>query len=596
MSGQKLKLLKETSGHLQKEDLHLSQSGHTRLITMGIPYYFASIVHTNPSILTQRTVCNRLYLDFNSVIHGCSANVINKLIETAAIQKTSHVKAHTPQVYQSIFKDIIRHVDTICAACAPSDLLYIAVDGVAPLAKINQQRKRRFLTSFRNDRLLNIRKNHNMVTSDWDSNCITAGTQFMADLCAYLKDHYNSQKVPYKVIVSGSDEQGEGEHKMISYMISANESTTTDQDINVIYGLDADLIMLSLCADKSNIFLMRETQIMCNTQGRHSHHEYAYKYLDIDKLKLSIVKMLYGGHHKDYIDYMKDYVFICFLLGNDFLPHNSFLSIKHGGVNILCDAYRKIHKEIGEHIILSGERNRKIINMAFLSMLFDEIAKEEHLRMKTYVNEYMNKEYIEKKSNNNVFEKKCRELEAWPLFNKCTDVYNTLISESLWKMHYYQHLHGINGFKDYQEVDNVCACYVKGLMWNVDYYFNRIYNHKWFFVHDFAPLFSDLSLYMHKNDHKQIVASFKSMNDITISPLEQLLLVLPITSNSLIPSPYNQLMTRIEHGCLHMYPVAFKINGFLKSQLWECTPVLPCPNVLRVKKAIASAVAVIKTQ
>lgn len=561
---------------------------------MGIPYYFANIVHSNPAILTNMTACSRLYLDFNSVIHGCSANVINKLVDAAGNSKNitdQVIQTHTPQVYQSIFKEIIKHVDTICAACTPSDLLYIAVDGVAPLAKINQQRKRRFLTSFRNERLQNIRKHYNMTVSDWDSNSITAGTQFMADLCTYLKTHFDSVTVPFKVIVSGSDEHGEGEHKMISYMIKGphtiDESSHAGSNIDVIYGLDADLIMLCLCADKENIFLMRETQVMCSNHRDKTKvmYEYAYKYLDISKLKQNVVKVLYGGYHKNYTAYMKDYVFICFLLGNDFLPHNSFLSIKHGGVKILCDAYKKIHKDTGEHIIISKDC-KEAINMSFLSMMFDEIAKEEHIRMKTYVNEYMNKEYIEKRININPFEKHSRELEAWPLLNKCTDVYNTLLTESLWKMHYYQYLHGINGFKDYQQIDNVCACYVQGLMWNVDYYFNRIYNHKWFFVHDFAPLFSDLSLYLHKNDHKQIVNVYQSLNNVTISPLEQLLLVLPRTSSNLVPPPYNELMKRIDLGCLHMYPVAFKINGFLKTQLWECTPVLPCPNILRVKQAI----------
>ena len=106
----------------------------------------------------------------------------------------------------SIFEKIIEciHITNV------SDLGYIAIDGPAPRAKMEQQRHRR-LKSAKEKKI-------------WDTNAITPGTPFMNTLNLFLKEKCKSLTIKY--IISDSNEPGEGEHKIMSYM---------DQNINKTY-------------------------------------------------------------------------------------------------------------------------------------------------------------------------------------------------------------------------------------------------------------------------------------------------------------------------------------------------------------------------
>ena len=73
----------------------------------------------------------------------------------------------------------------------------------------------------------------------WDTNQITPGTKFMNQLSIYLQNRCKEFNV--HCVLSDSNEPGEGEHKIMKYMDTLPMNTT-----NVVYGLDADLIMLSM--------------------------------------------------------------------------------------------------------------------------------------------------------------------------------------------------------------------------------------------------------------------------------------------------------------------------------------------------------------
>ena len=84
----------------------------------------------------------------------------------------------------------------------------------------------------------------------WDSNQITPGTSFMNQLSIYL--HERCKEFNINCIISDSNEPGEGEHKIMHYM-----DTLPGNSINIVYGLDADLIMLSMIR-KHTVYLLRE--------------------------------------------------------------------------------------------------------------------------------------------------------------------------------------------------------------------------------------------------------------------------------------------------------------------------------------------------
>ncbi len=133
----------------------------------------------------------------------------------------------------------------------------MAIDGVAPRAKMEQQRQRRFkaVKERRDIQKIKSKYNKNIDTCSWDKNAITPGTQFMHILGEELKHFVMYDKLfqNLKVILSTSNVCGEGEHKILNHI-----RNDTKQYIDVIYGLDADLIMLSMATHNPHIYLLRE--------------------------------------------------------------------------------------------------------------------------------------------------------------------------------------------------------------------------------------------------------------------------------------------------------------------------------------------------
>jgi 5'-3' exonuclease len=120
---------------------------------MGIPYYFYTLTKTYGNIITNTLPCNPdIYcLDFNGVIHPICAEHITT---TKKINEEDLIK----DLYNKVEKDIKKY--------DPKKTL-ICVDGIVPLAKMIQQRKRRYLTVYKNK----IDKKDVI----WDTNSITPG-------------------------------------------------------------------------------------------------------------------------------------------------------------------------------------------------------------------------------------------------------------------------------------------------------------------------------------------------------------------------------------------------------------------------------------
>ena len=213
---------------------------------MGIPYYFYTIYkkysndNNDKSLMIHENELSNLnikylFFDYNSMIHPCAQDAIkinscnnNSELEDFII---AHCILYTKELIKSLNPEYI----------------YIMIDGVAPRAKINQQRERRYKSQ--------LMKNWgNEDKSTWNSNKITPGTPFMEKLSKQLHKELNDNN--NKVFISDSNEPGEGEHKMMKII---NDFNLKNDDKIFIYGLDADLIMLSLLNKwKNNIVLLRD--------------------------------------------------------------------------------------------------------------------------------------------------------------------------------------------------------------------------------------------------------------------------------------------------------------------------------------------------
>jgi 5'-3' exonuclease len=218
---------------------------------MGIPSYFSYIVKNHFTLLQKKSVLqvdmdiDHFYLDSNSIIY----DVVRKM------NFSEITKDETEHIINAIFYTIDGYIQTI----QPRETIFIAFDGVAPMAKLNQQRERRYKSVFQNKISKNIFKDTR--PDSWNTTAITPGTRFMNRLSERIHAYYNDP-IKYackKIIVSTSEEPGEGEHKLFDY-IRKNPKEHFNK-VTVVYGLDADLIMLCIhhlpiC---EKIYLYRET-------------------------------------------------------------------------------------------------------------------------------------------------------------------------------------------------------------------------------------------------------------------------------------------------------------------------------------------------
>lgn len=338
---------------------------------------------------------DNLYLDMNAIVHPCS-----------------HPEGRpAPETEEEMMLEVFKYTNKVLNIARPRKLLMIAVDGVAPRAKMNQQRSRRF-RSAKDAELQQLEKERQMAQMEamgkhideavkgkqaFDSNSITPGTPFMDTLAAALKYWvaYKLSSDPgwakLQVIISDATVPGEGEHKIMNFIRS--QRTDPEYDPNVthcIHGLDADLIFLSLATHEPHFRVLREDvfnedikkatpqQLLRMTpeeQERYKNQKQPFIWLHINILReyleheLAIPRCPF---HYDFERAIDDWVFMCFFAGNDFLPHLPSLDVRDNSIKILSAAWKRVLPKMGGFITRDGH-----MNMKHVEELLKEVGKRE---------------------------------------------------------------------------------------------------------------------------------------------------------------------------------------------------------------------------
>ena len=270
----------------------------------------------------------------------------------------------------------------------------MAIDGVAPRAKMNQQRSRRFRAAKEaNDRVLEAkRKGEDIPANDDDeieafqSNVITPGTPFMAHLTASLKYFINKKITEdadwrgVQVVLSGHEVPGEGEHKVMEYIRLAKAQPDYNPNTrHCLYGLDADLIMLGLLSHDPHFCLLREEVVFGPAKARASkkglestnfhlmHLSLLREYLDIEFADLK--HSMSSENPYDLERIIDDFILLAIFIGNDFLPHLPDLHINEGALNLLFGIYKKILPGAGGYLNENGK-----LNTQRLQLVLDELS------------------------------------------------------------------------------------------------------------------------------------------------------------------------------------------------------------------------------
>ena len=549
---------------------------------MGVPYFFGWLLRkykkNNIIIPHIDKKIDVLYLDSNCLFHPQCFKVIDL---------NENVKS-VDVLEKKMFKRILEYIDFLIEYCNPSKEVFISVDGVAPLAKMNQQRKRRFRSV--QDKIMfdNIKKKYNKNKKiEWSNTVITPGTLFMEKLNNEIIRHFKNHEL--KITLSSFHVPGEGEHKILNDIREKN-----NDDVNVIYGLDADLIFLSMASQKDNMYLLREeTEVNKNKisllEDKESIDEEMI-FVSIDEMKKCYVKKLkeliitksnnklisYKFNNKNLIN---DFIVICFFLGNDFLPHIPSINIKNYGLDNLIDAYIYSFLKNKDYLF---KIESTTINMVVFKDFLNLLNKKEDGYFK-----YSYPKYKERIKNFKCPYSDPYDIEMWNINNmkniKIIDPIKLGSDESsLWKFRYYEH-HFKSNTNQSQIVNEIVNNYFEGLKWVLLYYFKGCNNWTWQYNFTHGPFISDI---FNKLEKRRINLNEIFFDDSKPSePFTQLLAVLPPQCDKLLPKSYRYLVNDFSSPIIDYYPINIDIDLIDHKMYWECIPLIPTVDIFKIRKA-----------
>jgi 5'-3' exoribonuclease 1 len=533
-------------------------------------FIFKQLLNTENNLDTNVSEIHHLLIDANCLIHPQAREV--------CINNPNLVEGSIDLLEKKIIKQIITYIELLIDRTKPTKSIFIAVDGVAPMAKVKHQRLRRFKSVYDRKIKEKIANKHNVtLPKEWNTSAITPGTIFMDKLMKSLLNWVKKSDLKVKIIFSSSYTPGEGEHKLLQYLKS--DKVKLDE-VTTIYGLDADLLFLALASKRDNLYLMRETSEMEQTYSK-TTNDFSYLSIGIlkDIIKEEIFSRLDSTRLYNIDNIIDDFVFLCYFCGNDFIPNIPSLSIKPPsnkiamGIDTILDTYSICLRDLKDisYLIQINESHISLNKDLFLKIL-DHLSD---LETEYYSNLYKNRRYIRHCLDNNPYKIELHNYEE-NIIDKFYDPIqlgdpSTNLSE--WKKRYYKNYYHT------ENIDNILDEYVNGLIWTTYYYYDKCPDYEWFFHHHHGPFVSDLRDYLKKKperlNHFEDLYSIGVWFENQIKPLQQLMLVLPHESSFLIPTSYRNLL--FSYKLRDYFPthiLDIKMDYLYKNKGWQNIPMI----------------------
>lgn len=672
---------------------------------MGVPAFFRWLSRKYPSIIVhcveeKGKECNgvrvpvdttrpnpnevefdNLYLDMNGIIHPC----------------THPEDKPAPKNEDEMMVAIFEYIDRLFNIVRPRRVLYMAIDGVAPRAKMNQQRSRRFRASKEGVELAEEKSRMREeviqrggylppeeIKERFDSNCITPGTEFMDNLAQCLR-YYVADRLSndpgwknVTVFLSDASVPGEGEHKIMDFIRRQRAQPNHDPNTHhCLCGADADLIMLGLATHEPNFTIIREEFkpnkprpcALCGQMGHElkecqgtarekqgQHDEFAdtmpvseqeFIFIRLCVLREYLSRELTMASLPFPFDFERsvdDWVFMCFFVGNDFLPHLPSLEIREGAIDRLVNIYKDVVHKTGGYLTQNGYVNLERVEMIMQAV---GVAEDNIFRKRKEDDENFKRRMKEKKkrmkmeqdrpayltsgqfapqalgrggrpeavhnARNQAFNMRVQAMEhhnrdaaqslkammrnggnssAGPssdqrgVKRKADDSDSEPEPEDnvrLWEEGWKQRYYKTKFDVDVTDDEfrkKVVQSYVEGLCWVLRYYYQGCASWKWYFPFHYAPFASDFK------DIKDMFKEFE-MGTKPFKPLEQLMGVFPAASGNFLPSTWRNLMTNPDSSIIDFYPDDFAIDLNGKKYAWQGVALLPFVDERRLRAALS---------
>jgi 5'-3' exoribonuclease 1 len=512
---------------------------------MGIKHFFqwfrrhhTECIETIPvhTPLTEINVeIDTLALDLNGIFHPAAQKVFqygaHAPLKRFLTSPSSSRRSRRPTTRDAA-REVCRIIDQLVHEIRPRKRLFLCVDGVAGNSKMAQQRQRRFRAA----------QTRSESSHSFDSCSITPGTAFMHELTGYIDWHVKQQissQYPewsgLQVLFSNEKVPGEGEHKALAWMRTQCDPSETV----CIHGMDADLVMLMLALNRPHVYIVRD-----------------------DPYRPSVKHILNIGRFADRIrnqlqtpSAIPDFILLCFMVGNDFLPSTPGLEIFNHGIESLLDVYRVTCTPMG------------LVDMTQWTIHFDRfqhyLSQLAPLEQDALERKYLNRTQYHPDSLMLTY------FTEFPASSSSSSPRVQVDYEAYQEAYYKAH------FDEQVTRKQIVYEYMHGLEWILHYYMNGIPSWTWCYPYLYAPFITDL-------------ASIRIDQSIPFDPSEpsdpylQLLCVLPPQSASLLPDCLSKLMTQPYSPLVQYYPETVQVDLSGKRAEWEgivLLPTIPYPLV-----------------
>jgi len=344
---------------------------------MGVPKFFAWLMrnYKKSKFVFQKEKIDLepidwFLIDTNCLIHPTCFKIL-------AEEQNSKTKINFKSLENKMMNAVIEYIEKLIKYVNPKKGVYIAIDGPVCCAKMKQQRQRRFRSVHDKNLFDKIKEKHGIeIPYYWNNSAISPGTKFMEKLhnkiIIWAKEFISKNNI--KIIYSSSNVPGEGEHKLLDFIKKNKE-----HDLSyVTYGLDADLIFLMLVTKSDKVYLLREAQQFDSKASKDQLNFVSLKimreciYKTFEKYILENADDINISIDKNRI--INDFIFLCYFLGNDFLPHILSLDINKNGIEYILEKYSDTYLQQFNYIL--GE-DTKTINQQFMNAFLEKLAYSE---------------------------------------------------------------------------------------------------------------------------------------------------------------------------------------------------------------------------
>lgn len=538
---------------------------------MGIPSFYRHLLRKYPKLIGRGAgpAPEWLCLDFNCAMY-------------TVLRTMPPLPAGGAAAWEAdLCKGIAAYMDQLITLGRPTRGVYVSCDGVVCAAKRRQQRLRRFKGPWMSAAEAEVKRSFSVpvagsngadaptdavahaqaqvatakatapvdaqaqVTGAWDQNALTPGSAFMAALGNTLTAAGKriSTRIGVTVIVSTTSEPGEGEHKLLAYMRAVRPKTCT------IYGLDADLILLSmlLSADTgADVRLLREAQEFEATAVDGIPE---WRNLTITGLRDVMLKTQDERRVRDFVATMS-------LLGNDFLPRSLTHTVRDNGIPNLIATLEQDVWGHGLHVVGA---DGAVTRDGLLPLVEAWAATEGKDMIDACWNAVRSAERPVM-GNGDQAEKALKEWQSQPA--RWCSIAQLLApaTKPRWRDHYRRVWQA-----------GRAGDYLAGVAWVWDYYSGRTFDWGWCFEPHLPPLWCDIA------DALRTAPATLAAPPVTWpTPLPEwahLLSVLPVASvERLLPAAQGSAFIKAEPW---WWPSGWSLFDVGRGQMWECEPVIP---------------------